>query len=189
MAVQTARANAQKAIQDALTAEANGKSDVMKAEYEELQKKKRAEVQAEQAQQVATIAAQQQVDVANLAKQQALVAANQQLEVAAIDLKAAMLTQQKTIELAKGESEARKLILASDGALAQKLDAYNKAQQVYGRKLSQKRNVPGIVFGAAGAGPSNDAQEFMQLMTMKAAKDLQLDMGIRGQASSGDLSK
>jgi hypothetical protein len=185
MAVQTARANAQKATQDALTTEANGKAAVMKAEYEELEKKKRAEVQAQQLQEVATIAAQQQVDVANLTKQQALVAANQGLEVAAVDLKAAQLTAQKVQELARGESEARKMILASDGALAQKLEVYTKAQQVWADAFA-RRAVPGVIMGggAGGAGSATDAQAFMELMTLKAAKDLNLDMSIRGQTAT-----
>jgi hypothetical protein len=187
MAVQTARANAQKAVQDALTTEANGKAAVMKAEYEELEKKKRAEVEAQQKQEVATIAAQQQVDVANLAKQQALVAANQALEVAAIDLKAAQLTALKVKELAGGEAAARKMILESDGALAQKLDAYNKAQQVWAAAFAQ-RAVPGVIMGGAGAGGAGsafDAQTFMDLMTLKAVKDLNLDMSIRSQSAAG----
>ena len=183
MAVQTARANAQKAVQDALTAEANGKAAVMKAQYEEMEKKARAEVAAQQQASVAVIAAQQQVDVASKTREAAVIAATQEKDVAAVALEAARLQKQKQIELATGESEARKMILASDGALIQKLDAYNKAQAVWADAFA-RRQVPGMIFGGAGgAGSTTDAQTFMELMTAKAARDLSLDMSIRGQAA------
>ncbi len=169
MAVQTARANAQKAQQDSLTVEAQGKAAVMKARYEEEQKKIRATVQAEQERDVAVIAAQKQVDVARKEQEQA-----------AIGLETARLEKQKQIELGTGEAERKRLVLAADGALAQKLDAWSKAQEVWAGAFAS-RKVPGVVM--AGGSTDNDAASFMDILGAKAARDLALDMTVPGGAT------
>jgi hypothetical protein len=176
MAVQTARANAQKAQQDSLTVEAEGKAAVMKAKYEEEQKKIRAEVQAQQEQAVAVIAAQKQVDVATKDKEQALVVANRDKEVAALALETARLEKQKQIEIGTGEAERKRLVLAADGALAQKLEAWGSAQKVWADAFSN-RKVPSVVM-AGGGSADNDATSFMEILGAKAARDLALDMSI-----------
>ncbi len=180
MAVQTARANAQKAQQDSLTVEAEGKAAVMKAKYEEEQKKVRAEVQAQQEQAVAVIAAQKLVDVAGKDKEQALIAATKDKEVAALTLDSAKLEKQRQIELGTGEAERKRLVLAADGALAQKLEAWSKSQEVWAGAFA-KRAVPAVVTGGHG-GTDGDAASMMELLSIKAAKDLALDMTVRGAA-------
>jgi hypothetical protein len=179
MAVQTARANAQKATQDALTAEANGKAAVMKAKYEEEEKKARATVKAEQEQAVAIIAAEQLVKVAEKDKETALIGASKEKEVAAVNLDAAKLTKQQQIELATGQSESRKLILAADGALAQKLEAYTSVQKSWADAYA-RRAVPQVEMGGntGGAGGATEAQGLLQLLEIKAAKDLALDLAV-----------
>lgn len=177
MAVQTSRANAQKALQDSLTVEAEGKAAVMKAKYEEEQKKVRAEVQAQQEQAVAVIAAQKLVDVAGKDKEQALIAATKDKEVASLTLESAKLEKQRQIELGTGEAERKRLVLAADGALAQKLDAWSKSQEVWANAFA-KRAVPSVVTGG-GQHTDGDAAAMMELIGIKAAKDLALDMGVR----------
>jgi len=188
MSVQTARANAQKAAQDALTTEALGKAAVMKAQYEELEKKEHATVQAQREAEVAVIQAQQTVDVNNKAKeaalvlaeqskQTALIAANREKEVAAVDLDAAKLTKQSAIEVATGQAEARKLILASDGALAQKLAAWLDAQKAWATAYAQHQ-VPQVMMGGRDGGSQTETQGLLDMLQVKAAKDLALDMKI-----------
>ncbi len=177
MAVQTARANAQKAEQDSLTVAAEGKAAVMKAKYEEEQKKIRAEVQAQQEQSVAVINAQKLVDVATKDKEQALVVANRDKEVASLTLDSAKLEKQRQIELGTGEAERKRLVLAADGALAQKLEAWTKSQEVWAAAFA-RRAVPSVVTGG-GAHTDSDASTMMELIGIKAAKDLALDMGVR----------
>ena len=176
MAVQTARANAQKAEQDALTIKAQGEAEVMKAKYEEEQKKIRAEVQAQQEQAVAVITAQKLVDVASKEKEQALVVANRDKEVATISLESARLEKQRQIELGTGEAERKRLVLAADGALAQKLEAWQQANTVWADAFAN-RKVPGVVMGQ-GAGGDGDASTFMEILGAKAARDLALDLSV-----------
>ncbi len=187
MAVQTSRANAQKAQQDSLTVEAEGKAAVMKAKYEEEQKKVRAEVQAQQEQAVAVINAQKLVDVATKDKEQALVVANRDKEVASLTLDSAKLEKQRQIELGTGEAERKKLVLAADGALAQKLEAWTKSQEVWAAAFA-KRAVPSVVTGG-GARTDGDASTMMELIGIKAAKDLALDMGVRSGSEAPAAKK
>ncbi len=173
MAVQTARAGAQKAQQDAITAEALGKADVMKAKYTQEVEKTKAEVVAEQERSVAVTGAQKLVDVAEKEKQ-----------TAAIQLDIATLEKQRNIELGTGEAERKRLILAADGALQQKLAAWSAAQEVWADAFA-RRQVPGVVMGASGAaGGDSDVPSFMQIMAGKAAMDLQVDMKMRSAADA-----
>ena len=64
MAIITAKANAERARQDAITAEEQGKAAVMKAKYEKEVEKERAIVDAQKQKQVAVISAGSKVDVA-----------------------------------------------------------------------------------------------------------------------------
>jgi hypothetical protein len=189
MAVQTARAKAQQAEQDALTAEANGKAAVMKAQYEELEKKTRATVNADQAAAVAVIAAQQEVDVASKAKETSLTKASQDKEVAAVELETAKLKEEAVVETARGEAEARRLILASDGALKQKLETYTAVQKVWADAFA-RHQVPTMQIAAPGGagGGTNDAQMLMELLTVKAARDLSLDLTVPRTASSAETT-
>lgn len=177
MDVQTAKANALKAEQDAITAQKLGEAEVMKAKYSKEQEKIKAEVDAQKEASVAVIQAQKQVDVATKEKEMALVQANKAKEVAAIDLDAAKLTKQKEIELGTGESERRKMILAADGALDKKLEALVNINKVWGEAFA-KRQVPGVVMGGHG-GADNDAVSFMEILGAKAAKDLQVELSTK----------
>jgi hypothetical protein len=183
MAVQTAIANAKKAEQDALTEEALGKTKVMSARYEKEQEKIRAQVEAEQAKLVATIEAQKKVEIAKKAKEEALVTASQKKEVASIDLEAARLKKQELIELGTGEAERKRLVLAADGALEQKLDAQVKIHKVWADAYA-KRNVPGVIMGgASGTGTDDDAANYMKILGIKAAKDLALDWSLNKESN------
>jgi hypothetical protein len=179
MSVQTAKANSLKAEQDSITAEASGKAAVMKSKYEEEQIKVKAEVQAEKERQIATINAQQKVDVANLEKETALVVATRGKEVAAIDLEAAKLQKQQQIEIGTGEAERKKLVLAADNALTQKLEAYVAVQGKWAEAFAT-RKVPTVVMAGkeGAAGGDSDAQVLMSLLTVQSAKQLALDMTV-----------
>jgi len=181
MSVQTAKANALRAQQDSITAEETGKANVMKAKYEKEQEKIQAEVRAQQEASVATINAEKLVTVATKTKEQALVLAEQVKEVAALELDAAKLQKQREIEIGTGEAERKRLVLGADGALTQKLEAYVAVQKVYADAIAQKR-VPNIWMAGGGSGTGgtadSEAQALMQMLMVKTAKDLSLDMTI-----------
>lgn len=194
----TARAEAQRAAQEAITAKAKGEADVATARYRQLVEKETATVQAEKEAEVARIKAEQDKTVAAVTKERASIAAQQAAEVAAIDaqtrLKVAELDRQaaeqtklKEIALGEGEAQRRRAVLEADGALAAKLDAWLKANQAYAQAIGNYRGnlVPQVIMTGSGGGSSTVAsgtqsstQDLIDLLMVKTAKDLALDMSM-----------
>ena len=163
MAIATARAEAERAEQDAKTREAKGKANVMEVKYEQLKEKERAVIKAQQEKEVAETQAQKELEVAKLEK----LAAEQE--------------KQKQILLGQGEAERKKLVMAADGALKQKLDAWVKAQETWASAFKD-RKVPSVVMDGSGTGGTdNQFSTFMNMLNAKTAKDLSLDMSVKGQ--------
>lgn len=142
-----AKQKAIRAAQDALTAEANGKAEVMKAKYER-----------------------------ETEKQKAITDAERDTMVAYLGKKSAEYKKQTLILEGQGEAEKRKLVMSADGALAIKLDAYKAVQEMWANAFSkfQGNIVPTTQMGTVSGG-GNGATAFMELMTAKAAKDLALE--------------
>ncbi len=172
MAVQTAKAKSLQAEQEAKTIKAQGEADVMKVQYVAKQAKERDTVDAERQAAVATINAQRDVDVAKLGAEQARVRGEQMKTVAALELDAAKLQAQRTVELAEAEAKGRSLILAADGALDKKLDAYKDVNAKWADAYA-RQNVPGVMMGG---GSDRNAVGFMDILGAKAAKDLALEI-------------
>lgn len=158
----TARADATKAEQDRITAEAQGKAEVMTAQYKAEVEKTTAVVNAQREKAVAETKAQQQLEVAKLEKE------------------AAEQTKQKDILLGQGEAERKRLVLAADGALAQKLATYERVQAQWAAAYKE-RKVPTTVFGggAGGVGSDTDIRNFIDVQTMKAVNDLNVDLSTK----------
>jgi len=154
MAIATAKSNAEKAKQDAITAEELGKASVMTAKYEK-----------------------------EVIKERAIVEAQMKLEVAQLDKQAAKEIKQKLIFLGEGESERKRLVMEADGALQQKLDAYVTVNAAYAEAMRDYKGdwVPQLVMGGSGGktGGGNGAQDLISLLSAKAAKDLSLDLKTR----------
>lgn len=150
MAVQTSIANAKKAQQDALTAEAVGRANIAAARAEQEKDKTVAVVQAEK-----------ERDVQNLKAQQAEAYKKEQ------------------ILRADADAEYKRRIIVADGALAQKLATYEKVNATWAQAFKDYKGalVPGVVMGGGTQGGSaNAAQDFMNLLMMRTAKDLALDV-------------
>jgi len=156
MGVATARAKAQEAEQQALTVEAEGKAMVMTAKYEIEQEKVRA-----------------------------VVSANQKLEVARIERKAAEQEKQRQILLGQGEATRKRLVMQADGALNQKLEAVVTINAAYAKAIAEYKGawVPSIVMGGSPgqAAPGSGARNFIDLLMMRAARDLGVDLGVEGR--------
>ncbi|TBR16736.1 hypothetical protein EPO15_18615 [bacterium] len=154
MQVVSAKANAERAIQDRLTAEEVGRKNVAVAKYEQEVKKQQAVTEAEQRLEVAKLnrASEEQNKLANIAK-------------------------------GEGEGEYRRKIMVADGALDKKLEAWKFAQEKWAEAFANSKNpvVPGIVMGQAGASGGNGVSQFMELLGVKAAKELQLDMSAKAR--------
>lgn len=124
-------------------------------------------------------------------KQLALIAAERQREeaeiaraTAAINLERARIDAEAVTVAADAEAYAKQAILEADGALAQKLEAWVQAQRAWADAASQI-NVPATVFNT-GASEGNTAgnalgtvEQFMSMMMMRTAQELQVDPTIR----------
>lgn len=147
MEVQTARAQALEAEQRRITAEADGKAAVMKAQYEEEEKKIRA-----------------------------IVSADQRKEVARRDKEAAEFVKQKLILEGQGEGEKKRIIMSADGALEKKLDTYEKVMGRFAQEFGKQKWVPEVQMGGTTSGGRNAAQDMIDILATKTARDLGLDM-------------
>ena len=127
---------------------------------------------AETKKKLSLIEAERQKEEAEIAKQTAAL----QLEKARIDAESVQVT-------ADAEAYAKEAILKADGALQQKLAAWVQAQRVWSQAAAQI-NVPTTVFNSGGETGSvngnaiSTIDQFMSMMMMKTAKDLNVDPSI-----------
>ncbi|MEK7464187.1 MAG: hypothetical protein AAB617_00185 [Patescibacteria group bacterium] len=153
MDIQTSIAESRQAEQRAITAKKNGEADAAKAKWDQ-----------------------------EIIKAKEVTAAQQRLAVATLDAQAAEQKKRKDILEGQGEAEKRRLIYASDGALAQKLEAWVKVNTTYAENFSKYQGAwtPGVVMGGNGSNSTRSgsgAMDFMDLLTVKTARDLSLDLG------------
>jgi hypothetical protein len=153
MQVVSAKANAEKAIQDRLTAEEVGRKNVAVAKYE------------------------QEVE-----KAKAVTSAEKELEVAKLQKLAAEQNKIAMILKAEGEGEYRRKLMVADGALDKKLATYEKVQGMWADAFAKHahRLTPDIIMGGAANVASNAATQMMEFMGIKAAKDLMFTLSPKG---------
>lgn len=151
MDVQTSIAEAKKAEQRAITVAKNGEAEAMKAKWEQ-----------------------------EVVKAKAVTLAEQSKEVAKLERDASEFTKQKNILDGEGEAAKKRLVMQADGALTQKLEAWVQAQQYYAAALQNFKGnlVPSVIMGESGKGSSS--MDLINLLTAKTAKDLALDMEMKG---------
>jgi len=167
MAIITAIANAERAKQDAITSEEQGKANVMTAKYEKEVIKEQAVVDAKREKQVAMIAAEKNVEVARQQKLEA-----EQKKLAAAEYK------QEQILRGEGDGAYKKLVMQADGALAQKLATYERVMSRFAQAIEKQKWVPEVQMGGAASNGGDNAMTLIEMMSVKAAKDLALDMKI-----------
>ena len=143
----------------------------MKAKYEKEVEKTRAVVDAQRIAEVAVIKAEQQVDVAEQAKLEA-----EQKKLAAAEYKQEMILR------GEGDAEYKELVMQADGALQQKLDAWITVNKEYAARFGQQKWVPEVQMGGTtSGGTGTSAEQLINLLMTRTAKDLALDMEIKGQ--------
>ena len=148
---------------------ANGDTEIAKRQAAAKTEQIQLTTEAETAKKLAITAAERVREEARVAK-----------ETAQINLERAKIDAQSVTVAADAEAYAKEAILTADGALQQKLDAWVQAQRVWADAAS-KINVPSTVFNSGGGegGSAGNAlgtvDQFMQMMMIKTAKDLQVD--------------
>lgn len=161
--VQTAIAQAKKAEQQALTATKQGEAAAAEAKWKQ-----------------------------EVVKAQAVTEAEQERAVAELAVKTAEL-KKKTSELeGEGEGAKRRAIMNADGGLEKKLDAYIKVQEIWATAFKDHQGpmVPSVVMGGNSSGNAvNSAGALVDMLTVKTAKDLAVDMSIRGNGNQTPVKK
>jgi len=149
--VQLAIAKAKEAEQAAITAAKNGEAEAAKSKWEQ-----------------------------EVIKAKVVTEAQQKLEVARLDVATAEQYKLKKIKEAEGDAEYKRKIIVADGALSQKLDAYVEVQKAWAAEIGKQRWVPDIVMGGGNEGKSNlsNAQQLIEMLSVKTAKDLALDLSV-----------
>lgn len=162
MEVQTSMAESKKSEQRALTVEQEGKAKAAEAKWEQEAIKAKAVTEAQQQKEVAEMAASKELEVQTLKAQTA-----EQYRI-------------EQIRRAEADSTYKAKVMQADGALTQKLTAYKEVMGFWAQAFSQYRGniVPSIQMAGGGAAGGNGAQDFMSLLSMKAAKDLSLDLAL-----------
>ena len=143
----------------------------------------------------------QQIEVTTQAetkKKEALIEAERQRQQAAIQeetskilLSKAKIDAEAVQVAADAEAYRKRKILEADNALAQKLDAEIEIQKIWAEAFA-RRAVPQYVFGggtgggdAAPTGSDQEVKNFMQILTLDAARRLSYDRGLDTDTSSG----
>lgn len=161
MQVQTAMAVATEAAQRKITVEADGQAEVMRAKYVKEIEKVQAVTAAQKEREVGTLQAQKDLEVSTLAA------------------KSAEQYKRQQILIGEGDAERKKLVMAADGALEQKLAAYREVNSRYADAIARHQGawVPSVVMGSGDSGKQG-ASSLIDLFTAKTAKDLALDLSV-----------
>lgn len=106
-------------------------------------------------------------------------------ETAAINLERARIDAEAIQVAADAAAYEKRVILEADGALQQKLEAWVNAQRVWAEAAS-KINVPATVIGSDGTSGSalGTVDQFMSMLMVKTARDLQVDTAIGAPATT-----
>jgi len=168
MGIITAKADAERSRQEALTAEEQGKKNVMVDRYTKEQEKIQAVVDAEKDKEVAVTQAMQAVLVAEQGKLEA-----EQKRLAAVAYK------QEQILRGEGDGEYKRLVMSADGALAAKLDAWKAVHMRYAEAIEKQKWVPEIQMGGNQT-TGSAANDLIEMLKVQTAKELKLDMSMKG---------
>jgi len=154
MNVQTAIAEAKQAEQKAITVAKEGEANAARSKWEQ-----------------------------EVIKAKLVVEAQQKLEVATLQAKAAEQTKRENILLGEGEAERKKLVMNANGALEEKLAVYKEVNQMWATAVQgyQGNWVSQIQMGNDGGKTGSMANDLVNLLTAKTAKELSLDMTVPGK--------
>jgi hypothetical protein len=162
MEVQTAMAESRKAEQRAITAEQEGRAAATKTKWDQEQVKAKAIVQAQQEYEVQVMNAKRDFERAEWNKKE--------------------MEQYKDAQLLKAEGDAtyKRKVMEADGALAPKLATYEKVMFKFAEEFGKQKWVPEVMFGGSGGQhEGNTAMTMIDIMGIKAAKDLALDFSMK----------
>jgi hypothetical protein len=153
-------ANAKKADQDALTVEAQGRANAARAKWE-----------------------QETLNAKTIADAQARVT------IAQAGVEEAEAFKKAEVLKGQGEAERKKLVMEADGQLEKKLEALVTINGLYAEAIKEAQPgawAPTVVMGSNGAQGNGgmNASSLVDLITAKTARDLGVDLGIKGSSNT-----
>lgn len=154
MEVATSIAEAKKAEQRAITVEKEGQANAAQSKWEQ-----------------------------EVIKAKMVTEAEQKLEVARLEAETAAQYKIKLALEAEADANYKRKMMEADGALQQKLDAYMMVNEKYANAIAAYQGswVPTTVMGSDGTKQVDGAQALINLLMVKTANDLSLDMGMMGK--------
>lgn len=158
MKVQTSMADAKEAEQRAITVVEQGKATAAEARWKQEAIKATEVTKAEQEKAVAITAAEKDRDTAKLQKD------------------AAEYYKQQQILKGEGDAAYRQKVMQANGALEQKLATYERVMGKFAEEFGKQKWVPEVQMGTTGQGGVGSAQTMMDTLSVKALRDLALDM-------------
>lgn len=151
-------ANAKTADQEAITAEANGKRDATKAEWEQK-----------------TLAAKTIAD------------AQARVTIADASVKEAEAFKKAEILRGEGEAARKRAVMEADGQLDKKLEAIVKINEMYAKAIASAQPgawSPAVSMGGESKSGGTNAAALVDLMTAKTAKEVGVDLAVKGAAAT-----
>jgi len=100
---------------------------------------------------------------------------------------AAKKAEQNAITVAKeGEAAYKRLVMQANGALEQKIAAIVEINKAYAEAIKGYTGnwVPTVVMGEGNGKSASGASDLVNLLTVKTAKDLALDLGVEGAGNT-----
>jgi hypothetical protein len=182
MAVVTARANALLANQKEKTRKEEGKAAVVTAQYVKEIDKAVAIVKMEKDRSIAVINKEADTAVETLDAEKDKIAAEMAHEVAAIDRQTAEQIKLANVLMGEGEAEKKRLIITADGALKEKLGAFESANASWAKAFSM-REVPRLQMGQKETA-DNETILFSTNLQEAVAKMLKLELNVFGAADA-----
>lgn len=174
-------------VQTALAELAVARQDRLKEEEQKLLVTARGEKEVEQKRQETLRDQIEQTTKAQTEKQLAIINAEREKESAEIArltsaelLEKAKIDAQATKTLADAEAYAKEAVIKADGALDKKLAAMVDINKVWADAAS-KAPVPSVMMGGNNDGNSRQTEigQLMQIMAVKSARDLSVDMSVK----------
>jgi regulator of protease activity HflC (stomatin/prohibitin superfamily) len=171
MDVQTAIADSKKAEQRTLTVTEQGKANAAEAKWKQEQVKATAVVTAEQEKAVAILDAEKERDTAKLKNE------------------AANFYKQEQIARGEGDAAYRRLVMQANGALELKLATYERVMTKFAEEFGKQKWVPEVQMGGGGSSSASGAQAMMDALSVKAMRDLAIDVRAGGSAAQDNPGK
>ena len=106
----------------------------------------------------------------------AITGGEKERDVAKLKRDAADFYKQEQILKGEGDGAYRAKVMQANGALEQKLAAYEKIMGKFAEEFGKQKWVPEVQMGGAGSSGVNSAQTMMDVLSTKALRDLSLDM-------------